>query len=104
MHSQPLLNLQHLLLAKSTLRLSFGEVVDYVSINLFCKQIIHHNQFQRALAAERRLVNQSGAVISRCFLCAADITGKVPFQYLENNFCSVTCVKAHRMQNPTILS
>ncbi|RZC34749.1 ankyrin repeat and zinc finger domain-containing protein 1 [Asbolus verrucosus] len=59
---------------------------------------------KRALAAERRILSQSGAVIARCFLCAADITGKVPFEYLGNRFCSVDCLKAHRMQNPVVLS
>jgi hypothetical protein len=59
---------------------------------------------KRALAAERRILSQSGAVITRCFLCAADMTGKVPFEYLGNRFCSVDCLKGHRMQNPVVLS
>ena len=59
---------------------------------------------KRALAAERRILSQAGTVISRCFLCAADMSGKVPFEYLGNRFCSVDCLKAHRMQNPVVLS
>ncbi|EFA08600.1 tRNA endonuclease ANKZF1 [Tribolium castaneum] len=58
---------------------------------------------KRALAAERRILSQSGTVITRCFLCACDMTGKVPFEYLGNRFCSVECLKAHRLQNPQIL-
>merc|ERR1712013_595939 len=33
-----------------------------------------------------------------CFSCAADITGKTPFEYEDNKFCSVGCVKKHRMK------
>lgn len=60
--------------------------------------------FQRALAAERRILNQSGSVTARCFLCATDISGKVPFEYLGNRFCTIECLKAHRMKNPLVLS
>ncbi|KAJ8971835.1 hypothetical protein NQ317_001548 [Molorchus minor] len=59
---------------------------------------------KRALAAERRILSQSGTVIARCFLCASDITGKVPFEYLGNRFCTTDCLKAHRMRNATVLS
>ncbi|CAH0564012.1 unnamed protein product [Brassicogethes aeneus] len=59
---------------------------------------------KRALAAERRILNQSGVVISRCFLCASDMSGKVPFEYLGNRFCSIDCLKAHRLQSPLVLS
>ncbi|KAG5889111.1 hypothetical protein JTB14_003914 [Gonioctena quinquepunctata] len=59
---------------------------------------------KRALAAERRIISQSGTVTKRCFLCAADIAGKVPFEYMKNLFCSIECLKAHRMQNPVVLS
>lgn len=55
--------------------------------------------FQRALAAERRILDQSGKVIVRCFQCATDISGKVPFEYMTNVFCTITCLKTHRMQN-----
>lgn len=59
---------------------------------------------KRALAAERRIINQFGKVTTRCFLCAADIAGKVPFEYMQNLFCSMECLKAHRMQKPVLLS
>ncbi|CAG9860575.1 unnamed protein product [Phyllotreta striolata] len=58
---------------------------------------------KRALAAERRIISQSGKVTKRCFLCAADIGGKVPFEYMENLFCSIDCLKAHRLQRPVLL-
>ena len=54
---------------------------------------------KRALAAERRLL-ASGAeanlVKQRCFKCANDMTGKVPFEYDVYRFCSPGCVKDHR--------
>jgi hypothetical protein len=60
---------------------------------------------KRALAAERRILAQSSGVtqqddknivLSRCFQCACDITGKVPFEYDNNRFCSTKCVKEHK--------
>merc|ERR1712034_185631 len=57
---------------------------------------------KRALAAERRLLNTGGSTAIQkqlCFSCAADITGKTPFEYADNKFCSVGCVKKHRMKN-----
>ncbi|XP_045476125.1 ankyrin repeat and zinc finger domain-containing protein 1-like [Harmonia axyridis] len=57
---------------------------------------------KRALAAERRILVQNGTVSARCFLCASDITGKVPFEYLNNRFCSMDCLKAHRLKNPIL--
>ncbi|XP_066140469.1 tRNA endonuclease ANKZF1-like [Euwallacea fornicatus] len=54
---------------------------------------------KRALAAERRILNTQGKVIARCFLCGSDMAGKVPFEYLENRFCSIDCLKSHRMKN-----
>ncbi|XP_057657991.1 ankyrin repeat and zinc finger domain-containing protein 1-like [Diorhabda carinulata] len=59
---------------------------------------------KRALAAERRIISQSGKVTKRCFLCGSDIAGKVPFEYMQNLFCTIDCLKAHRMQNPLVLS
>merc|ERR1719431_1723024 len=55
---------------------------------------------KRALAAERRLLGSGSSVIQKqlCFSCAADITGKTPFEYEDNKFCSVGCVKKHRMK------
>lgn len=60
---------------------------------------------QRALAAERRLLesaNSSGLaapVLARCFLCGGDMSGKVPFEYNINKFCSLPCLQKHRKQN-----
>ncbi|XP_050296486.1 ankyrin repeat and zinc finger domain-containing protein 1-like [Anthonomus grandis grandis] len=54
---------------------------------------------KRALAAERRIMNVQGKVIARCFLCGVDIAGKVPFEYLDNRFCSIDCLKGHRMKS-----
>jgi hypothetical protein len=62
---------------------------------------------KRALAAERRILARTDTagncqstsdkpVLSRCFQCATDITGKVPFEYSSNVFCSVKCVRQHR--------
>ena len=53
---------------------------------------------KRALAAERRLLNddKSQVVVQRCFQCAKDITGKTPFEYSSNRFCSPGCVREHR--------
>ncbi|KAK6617860.1 hypothetical protein RUM43_014089 [Polyplax serrata] len=57
-----------------------------------------------ALAAERRLLASLTAnsksskppVLSRCFQCAWDMTGKVPFEYGIYRFCSMSCLKAHK--------
>ncbi|XP_068218905.1 tRNA endonuclease ANKZF1-like [Palaemon carinicauda] len=60
---------------------------------------------KRALAAEKRIQQQckkdvaSGTLHNRCFMCGADITKIVPFEYSENKFCSVKCVKEHRSKN-----
>lgn len=54
---------------------------------------------KRAVAAERRLLAASGkqgVVLSRCYECAMDITGKVPFEYNSSRFCSMDCLKKHR--------
>lgn len=56
-----------------------------------------------ALAAERRLLSQASnskvkPVLSRCFQCAVDITGKVPFEYDIYRFCTVECLKRHRLK------
>ena len=61
---------------------------------------------KRALAAERRLMAQENAnvVSQRCFLCAKDITGKVPFEYNDNRFCSPACVRQHRKTVNSIAS
>lgn len=52
-----------------------------------------------ALAAERRILaasGKTGIVLVRCYSCAVDITGKVPFTYETFLFCSMPCLKAHR--------
>lgn len=59
---------------------------------------------KRALAAERRILaaHQSekeaspAPVLQRCYNCAVDMTGKVPFEYSDFQFCSIKCVKLHR--------
>ncbi|KAK2173751.1 hypothetical protein NP493_849g01024 [Ridgeia piscesae] len=57
---------------------------------------------KRALMAERRLLGQmstqgdTAVVLSRCWQCGADISGKVPFEYLDFRFCSPRCLKQHR--------
>ncbi|KAJ8313538.1 hypothetical protein KUTeg_008099 [Tegillarca granosa] len=57
---------------------------------------------KRALAAERRLLQrkeedgQDRPVLSRCFQCASDMTGKTPFEYYEYKFCSSKCLQQHR--------
>jgi len=57
---------------------------------------------KRALAAERRLLNSEGASLiqkQRCFSCGVDITGKTPFEFSDNKFCSVGCVKKYRFSS-----
>ncbi|GFS00578.1 ankyrin repeat and zinc finger domain-containing protein 1-like [Elysia marginata] len=58
---------------------------------------------KRALAAERRILqqhstdnNSSKPVLRRCWGCAIDITGKVPFEYSDYKFCSTKCLREHR--------
>merc|ERR1711874_306480 len=59
---------------------------------------------KRALAAERRIMantdsstaGQNTVVQQRCYTCATDITGKVPSEYSDYRFCSVSCLKNHR--------
>ncbi len=55
---------------------------------------------KRALAAEKRILEATGSVptVQRCFQCAADISGLVPFIYLEYKFCNPACVKEHRQK------
>ncbi|KAK2158960.1 hypothetical protein LSH36_161g07001 [Paralvinella palmiformis] len=63
-----------------------------------------YQKAQRALAAEKRLTvqalasGQSPPIFSRCFQCALDITGKIPFEYAEYKFCSTKCLKQHRTE------
>ncbi|KAI5745224.1 hypothetical protein M8J76_009354 [Diaphorina citri] len=57
-----------------------------------------------ALAAERRILaaSTSNVVLARCFQCASDMSGKVPFTYNEYRFCSMGCLKQHRQTHPTL--
>ncbi|XP_069680967.1 tRNA endonuclease ANKZF1-like [Periplaneta americana] len=62
---------------------------------------------KRALAAERRLLSQASVsgvkpIVSRCFQCAVDITGKIPFEYDIHRFCSIDCLKFHRLKNKRV--
>ncbi|OWF38196.1 Ankyrin repeat and zinc finger domain-containing protein 1 [Mizuhopecten yessoensis] len=60
---------------------------------------------KRALAAEKRLLKQTvveggpAPVLSRCFQCGKDMTGKVPFEYSDYKFCMTKCLKEHRLSN-----
>ncbi|XP_075237920.1 tRNA endonuclease ANKZF1-like [Lycorma delicatula] len=61
---------------------------------------------KRALAAERRILAAVGKAadnlaLVRCYKCAVNITGKVPFEYNNFVFCSMDCLKAHRLINKT---
>ncbi|XP_026277255.1 ankyrin repeat and zinc finger domain-containing protein 1 [Frankliniella occidentalis] len=62
---------------------------------------------KRALAAERRILaaQRRGTVdegkklvLLRCFVCGSDISGQATFEYNHNKFCSVECLRVHRMQ------
>ncbi|XP_005202879.1 tRNA endonuclease ANKZF1 isoform X2 [Bos indicus] len=66
---------------------------------------------KRALAAERRLAAQLGALnpqtpdpaitvsnIPRCWSCGMSLQGLVPFHYLDFSFCSTRCLRDHRCQ------
>ncbi|KAL2735278.1 ankyrin repeat and zinc finger domain-containing protein 1-like isoform X1 [Vespula squamosa] len=55
---------------------------------------------KRALVAEN--VSKENRTI-RCFQCAVDITNQVPFTYNSNYFCSMPCLKEHRLHNKHIL-
>ncbi|XP_076666695.1 tRNA endonuclease ANKZF1 [Andrena cerasifolii] len=57
---------------------------------------------KRALAAEQRIVKQGCSVISRCFQCAVNMVGRVPFEYNSNRFCSMPCLKEHRLRNKVV--
>ncbi|KAK2586340.1 hypothetical protein KPH14_010632 [Odynerus spinipes] len=56
---------------------------------------------KRALVAESTS-KQNGTRVSRCFQCAMDITNQVPFSYSSNYFCSMPCLKEHRLHNQYI--
>lgn len=58
---------------------------------------------KRALAAEKRLLKnledtgRKTPVMSRCYQCGSNMTGKVPFEYSDFKFCTPKCLKQHRM-------
>lgn len=59
---------------------------------------------KRAIAAEKRLQQQkhdegTHVVLSRCYQCGNDMTGKVPFEYFDFKFCSPKCLKEHRQKS-----
>lgn len=58
---------------------------------------------KRALAAERRILQQGGTIASRCFQCGSNMLGQMPFEYNSNRFCSMPCLKEHRLHNKGIL-
>ena len=53
---------------------------------------------KRALAAEKRFAAQT----NRCWLCAGDMNGLVPFEYLDFKFCTVKCLQEHRKKSVTM--
>ncbi|XP_037011358.2 ankyrin repeat and zinc finger domain-containing protein 1 isoform X2 [Artibeus jamaicensis] len=64
---------------------------------------------KRALAAERRLAAQLGALApqisdsaianaQRCCSCGTSLQGLIPFHYLDFSFCSTRCLQDHRCQ------
>ncbi|XP_076235610.1 tRNA endonuclease ANKZF1 [Calliopsis andreniformis] len=57
---------------------------------------------KRALAAEQRILKQGCTMISRCFQCAVNMAGQVPFEYNSNRFCSMPCLKEHRLRNKVV--
>uniref|UniRef100_A0A3Q0KGA3 ANK_REP_REGION domain-containing protein n=1 Tax=Schistosoma mansoni TaxID=6183 RepID=A0A3Q0KGA3_SCHMA len=60
---------------------------------------------KRAIMTERRLMSSGSAsgepfmVFSRCFQCGCDISGKIPFTYMDYNFCTSNCLKQHRLKS-----
>ncbi|CAD1469810.1 unnamed protein product, partial [Heterotrigona itama] len=58
---------------------------------------------KRALAAEQRILKQGCIMISRCFQCGVDMAGQVPFEYNSNRFCSMPCLKEHRLRNKVVI-
>ncbi|XP_029173254.1 ankyrin repeat and zinc finger domain-containing protein 1-like [Nylanderia fulva] len=58
---------------------------------------------KRALVTQNRMLSEGFSVISRCFQCAIDMTNKVPFEYNANRFCSMPCLKEHRLHNKYVI-
>ncbi|KAK0159020.1 hypothetical protein PV328_009952 [Microctonus aethiopoides] len=57
---------------------------------------------KRALEAERRIPHGS-MIVTRCFQCGTNTTGMICFEYNSNRFCSMPCLKEHRLHNKFIL-
>ncbi|XP_012226347.1 tRNA endonuclease ANKZF1 isoform X2 [Linepithema humile] len=58
---------------------------------------------KRALVAQNRMLSEGYTVVSRCFQCAIDMTDMVPFEYNGNRFCSMPCLKEHRLHNKYVI-
>ncbi|XP_020298776.1 ankyrin repeat and zinc finger domain-containing protein 1-like [Pseudomyrmex gracilis] len=58
---------------------------------------------KRTLVGQNRMLSEGYTVISRCFQCAIDMTDKVPFEYNANRFCSMPCLKEHRLHNKYVI-
>lgn len=60
---------------------------------------------KRALAAERRFLNQkscageSKPILARCSQCFCDISGLIPYEYYHFRFCTPKCLKEHRVKS-----
>ncbi|XP_043474158.1 ankyrin repeat and zinc finger domain-containing protein 1-like [Leptopilina heterotoma] len=59
---------------------------------------------KRALAAERRIQQQrqGNKCTIRCFQCGNDIQLQSAFEYNSNQFCSMPCLKEHRLHHKFI--
>ncbi|XP_018314049.1 ankyrin repeat and zinc finger domain-containing protein 1 [Mycetomoellerius zeteki] len=58
---------------------------------------------KKALIVQNRMLTEGYTVVSRCFQCAIDMTDKVPFEYNANRFCSMPCLKEHRLHNKYVI-
>ncbi|XP_033226186.1 ankyrin repeat and zinc finger domain-containing protein 1-like isoform X2 [Belonocnema kinseyi] len=59
---------------------------------------------KRAVAAERRMLQQQqgNKCLLRCFQCGTDINQQVAFECNANQFCSMPCLKEHRLHHKFI--
>ena len=39
--------------------------------------------------------------LSRCWQCGEDMSGRVPFEYMDYKFCTSKCLQIHRKQKTT---
>ncbi|EZA52420.1 hypothetical protein DMN91_012080 [Ooceraea biroi] len=58
---------------------------------------------KRALLVGTRMLSAGYTALSRCFQCAIDMNGLVPFEYDNNRFCSMPCLKEHRLHKKTVI-